>query len=428
VCRRVCNYSPRTIEAYVAAVAKLAKHFRRSPDQLSAEEVRAFQVQRLAQQASWSQFNQIVAGLRFFFGITLARPGMVEMLPYGKKPKRLPVVLSVDEVAQLLEAARPGRERILLQTAYACGLRISALLNLQVTDIDSARMVVNVRQGKGAKDRQVPLSGCLLRASRTWWSMHRRKPWLFPGCVERSWDRPMQATCVQLIEHVLRLLQQFLNVCEFAERQVQSAAPEVGRGALGDRSSMGRDAGQAEFAPGTHADRRQQSLRHQDGANAVLQGHASADQLLPMLDQRPLLADLLRGNGHGRELAQQIDLGQSQRVVTIGLALEVLELPRLAGRVRHQALDAQLDAQIADPTAEQAGLDQDHRRLMFRQEPDQLGPAGADGGELLVVCTSINTSNALVFAQVDGQNGAGRGCDDRVHCASSCGGVGVCWP
>jgi hypothetical protein len=109
----------------------------------------------------------------------------------------LPVVLSVEEVAQLLEAARPGRERMLLQTAYACGLRISELLNLQVTDIDSARMVVNVRQGKGAKDRQVPLSSRLLGELRRWWSMHRRKPWLFPGCVERTWDRPMQATCVQ---------------------------------------------------------------------------------------------------------------------------------------------------------------------------------------------------------------------------------------
>ena len=78
---RVRNYSPRTVEAYVAAVAKLAKHFGRSPDRLGAQEVRAFQVQLLTQQTSWPQFNQIVAGLRFFFGTTLLRPGMVEMLP-----------------------------------------------------------------------------------------------------------------------------------------------------------------------------------------------------------------------------------------------------------------------------------------------------------------------------------------------------------
>ena len=164
---QVRNYSPRTVEASVAAVAKLARYFGRSPDQLTNEDVRAFQVHLLAQKASWSQFNQIVAGLRFFFGTTLTRLGMVEMLPYGKRPKRLPTVLSVEEVGQLLEAARPGRERVLMQTAYACGLRISELLNLQVTDIDSARMVVNVRQGKGAKDRQVPLSARLLGELRT---------------------------------------------------------------------------------------------------------------------------------------------------------------------------------------------------------------------------------------------------------------------
>lgn len=194
---QVRNYSPRTVEAYVAAVAKLAKHFGRSPDQLTNEDVRAFQVHLLEKKTSWSQFNQIVAGLRFFFGTTLRRPEMIQMLPYGKRPKRLPVVLDVAEVAQLLAAARPGRERILLQTAYACGLRISEVLNLQVTDIDSVRMVVNVRQGKGAKDRQVPLSARLLRELRTWWCGHRTKPWLFPGMTEASRTKPMNVTSVQ---------------------------------------------------------------------------------------------------------------------------------------------------------------------------------------------------------------------------------------
>jgi integrase/recombinase XerD len=194
---QVRNYSPRTVEAYVAAVAKLAKHFGRSPDQLTNEDVRAFQVHLLGAKASWSQFNQIVAGLRLFFGTTLGRPEVVEMLPYGKRPKRLPVVLSVEEVGQLLQAAQPDRERVLLQTAYACGLRISEVLNLQVTDIDSARMVVNVRQGKGAKDRQVPLSARLLTELRQWWCRHRTKPWLFPGMTKESRQRPMNVTSVQ---------------------------------------------------------------------------------------------------------------------------------------------------------------------------------------------------------------------------------------
>jgi integrase/recombinase XerD len=107
------------------------------------------------------------------------------------------VVLSVEEVAQLPESAKPGRERILLQTAYACGLRISELLSLQVTDIDRARMVVTVRQGKGAKDRQVPLSARLLTELRAWWSGHRTKPWLFPGMSGASRQRPMNVTSVQ---------------------------------------------------------------------------------------------------------------------------------------------------------------------------------------------------------------------------------------
>jgi integrase/recombinase XerD len=191
---QVRNYSPRTVEAYVAAVVKVVRHFKRSPDQLTSEDVRAFQVHLLAQKTSWSQFNQIVAGLRFFFGTTLARAGVVEMLPYGKRPKRLPTVLSVEEVGQLLQAAKPGRERVLLQTAYACGLRISELLNLQVTDIDSARMVVNVRQGKGAKDRQVPLSARLLGELRQWWCVHRRRPWLFCGARKAE---PVSTSYVQ---------------------------------------------------------------------------------------------------------------------------------------------------------------------------------------------------------------------------------------
>jgi site-specific recombinase XerD len=194
---QVRNYSPRTVEAYVAAVAKVAKHFKKSPDQLTSEELRAFQVHLLSVKASWSQFNQIVCGLRFFYRTTLGRAEVVEMLPYGKKPKTLPVVLSVEEVAQLLATARVGRERILLTTAYACGLRISELLWLQVTDIDSARMVVNVRQGKGAKDRQVPLSGRLLVELRQWWSSHRTRPWLFPGLSGASRQRPMNVTSVQ---------------------------------------------------------------------------------------------------------------------------------------------------------------------------------------------------------------------------------------
>lgn len=193
---QVRNYSPRTVEAYVTAVAKVAKYFMKSPDQLTSEELRGFQVHLLSAKTSWSQFNQIVCGLRFFYGTTLGRSEVVQTLPYGKRPKVLPVVLSMEEVAQLLAAAKPGRERMLLETAYGCGLRISELLGLQVTDIDASRMVLTVRHGKGAKDRQVPLSARLLLELRWWWRTHRHPRWLFPG---KTPARPLSDGNVQRI-------------------------------------------------------------------------------------------------------------------------------------------------------------------------------------------------------------------------------------
>jgi site-specific recombinase XerD len=198
---RLRNYSPRTIECYVAHVARLAKHFGRSPELLGLEEMRAFQLHLLERKVSWSQFNQTVCALRFFYGKTLGRTEQVPMLAYGKKPKKLACVLSPEEVAQLLEAARPGRERVLLTTAYACGLRLQEVLNLQVSDIDSARMVVHVRQGKGNKDRLVPLSLKLLTVLREYWRVHRPARWLFcnqqgepvhPGTVQRQLRRAVR--------------------------------------------------------------------------------------------------------------------------------------------------------------------------------------------------------------------------------------------
>jgi integrase/recombinase XerD len=156
-----------------------------------------------ARSYSWSLFNQTACALRFFYGTTLGRPDQVPFIPYGKRPKVLPCVLSPDEVLLLFEAAAPGRDRVLLQTIYACGLRLSELLHLQVTDIDSARMVVHVRQGKGAKDRLVPLSQRLLDELRAYWRQYRPRTWLFPGAFP---DRPMTASNVQRLFQ--RLVQQ----------------------------------------------------------------------------------------------------------------------------------------------------------------------------------------------------------------------------
>ena len=201
---QVRNYSPRTIECYVAHVARFADFFGQSPDVLGAEEMRVYQRHLLDKKASWSQFNQAVCALRFFYGTTLGRTDLVPMLPFGKRPKTLACVLSPEEVAQLLDAARPGRERMLLKTAYACGLRLMEVLNLEIRDIDSARMLVHVRQGKGNKDRLVPLSLQLLTGLREYWRAQRPTRWLFyaqgkpeqqpvhPGTVQRQLQRAVK--------------------------------------------------------------------------------------------------------------------------------------------------------------------------------------------------------------------------------------------
>jgi integrase/recombinase XerD len=192
---RLRNYSPKTIEAYVAAVRRLAQFSGRSPDQLGPEALRAFQLHLIAQKGSWSRFNQIVCGLRFFFHVTLGRAGLVKQLPYAKGTRKIPSVLSPQEVAQLLAAVIHPRYRLILRIAYGCGLRLGEVLRLQVGDIDSGRMLLHIRQSKGRKDRLVPLPPRLLEELRAWWVCHRPRTWLFPGRK----GRPLHGGSVQRV-------------------------------------------------------------------------------------------------------------------------------------------------------------------------------------------------------------------------------------
>ena len=130
---RLRNRSPRTIEAYVAGVAKLAVFHGRSPEQLGPEEIRAFLVHLQERRVSWSQYNQAVCGLRFLYGVTLGRAVDIPKLPLAKRPKTLPSVLSREEVVQLLAAVKGPGYRLMLQVTYACGLRLSEVVHLQVT-------------------------------------------------------------------------------------------------------------------------------------------------------------------------------------------------------------------------------------------------------------------------------------------------------
>jgi integrase/recombinase XerD len=145
------NYSPNTQRAYIRCVADFAKHFEAAPDRLGPEHVREYQlflVQR--KKLSWSPFNQTVCALRFFYHDVLHRNWMIEHIPYPRHEQKLPVVLSPSEVAALFQSTPNLKHRTILMTIYAAGLRVSELINLQVTDIDSQRQLTNLRpSGKG---------------------------------------------------------------------------------------------------------------------------------------------------------------------------------------------------------------------------------------------------------------------------------------
>jgi len=176
------NSSPQTIDCYLRCVANFAQYFGTPPDRLGPEHIRQYQLYLVHEKrASWSLVIQTVAALRFFYHITLRQSGMIDYIPQPKRPKTLPTILSPAEVAALLQAPRRLKTRAILTTLYAAGLRVSELCQLQVTDIDSRRMVLCVRQGKGQQDRCVMLSPRLLMLLRQYWQRYKPQTWLFPG-------------------------------------------------------------------------------------------------------------------------------------------------------------------------------------------------------------------------------------------------------
>ena len=189
------NRSPKTISCYVSHVAAFAKHFGRSPEELGPEEIRSYQLHLVHERrASWSQFNQAVCALRFLYDVTLPRDWPVAHIPYGKRPRKVPSVLSRDEVRRLLACVSHPHHRLLLTTLYAAGLRLSEGLHLQVPDIDSQRMMLHIRHGKGQQERLVSLSPNLLTELRAWWRIYRPPLWLFPG---QSGNRPLHPSVVR---------------------------------------------------------------------------------------------------------------------------------------------------------------------------------------------------------------------------------------
>jgi|TARA_B100001971_G_scaffold203645_1_gene218796 site-specific recombinase XerD len=194
---RIRNYSDRTIPLYVNRVAKFAQYFGRSPHLLGPAEIRQYQVFLTKKKnRSWSEFKQTVCALRFFYRVCLNQEWIIEHIPFPRPEKKLPVILSLQEIDRFFEGIGNLKHRTLLLTIYATGLRISEALHLHLEDIDSARRLVRVRQGKGHKDRYVPLSETLLRQLRTYWKEDRPGPWLFPGADSQ---RPLGVRSVQRV-------------------------------------------------------------------------------------------------------------------------------------------------------------------------------------------------------------------------------------
>jgi integrase/recombinase XerD len=176
------NLAPKTIASYTQRVAAFARYFKTSPEQLGPDQVRTYLLHLVHERhLSWSHSNQVRSALRFLYRVTLKQDWVMQDIVCAKKPHTLPVVLSPDEISRFFRAITNLKHRALLMTAYAAGLRLSEVTQLGVADIDSQRMVIRVRQGKGQKDRYVMLSPKLLMVLREYWKVARPRDSLFPG-------------------------------------------------------------------------------------------------------------------------------------------------------------------------------------------------------------------------------------------------------
>jgi integrase/recombinase XerD len=182
---QVRNLSPHTQSTYVLQVSLFARHFGKPPDQLGPEDIRSYQVYLTNEKKLAPGTILIaVAALRFLYRVTLHKDWKVEdIIPAPKKPQKLPIVLSPEEVLQFLNCVTSPKHRAILTTCYAAGLRVSEAVRLKPAEIDSQRMVIRVHQGKGQRDRYVMLSPKLLEILREWWRMEKPNTWLFPSNI-----------------------------------------------------------------------------------------------------------------------------------------------------------------------------------------------------------------------------------------------------
>jgi site-specific recombinase XerD len=185
----------RTQRSYVSAVRRLAKHYRRSPDQLTTDEVQSYLAQLIeVERLSWSTCSIAANAFRFLYHVTLGLKAIDFVVPLPRQPQRLPEILSSEEVSRLFASVAHPKHRLVFETIYACGLRVNEATQLKVRDIDRDRMTVRIEQGKGRKDRYVPLSKRLLQRLVQYWATERPRHWVFEGSVP---DRCLHVSAVQ---------------------------------------------------------------------------------------------------------------------------------------------------------------------------------------------------------------------------------------
>jgi site-specific recombinase XerD len=192
------NYAQNTVRSYIKAVEDFARYFGKPPERLGPEHIREYQVHLFRdRKLTASTVQGRAAALRFLFVKTLHRPYLPDQIPFPKRARRLPIVLSPQEVALLIDSARNLMHRAILMTLYATGLRRAELCRLKVADIDSDRMMIHVREGKGGRDRDVLLSPKLLETLREYWRWMKPSTWLFPGMIN-NWraDVPIDTKVV----------------------------------------------------------------------------------------------------------------------------------------------------------------------------------------------------------------------------------------
>jgi len=208
---RIRNLAPNTQTSYLQQVSLFARYFAKSPNVLGREEIRAYQVYLTEEKKlSPRSITIAVSALRFLYKVTLRREwNLEEIIPAPKQPQKLPVILSPEEVLEFLSCVRGHNHRTILTCCYAAGLRISEVVALDVSHIDSRRMMIRVQQGKGQKDRHVMLSPKLLEILREWWRRDRSQHWLFPGNI------PGRHISTDAVEHA----------CQEAHRLFRLAKP-----------------------------------------------------------------------------------------------------------------------------------------------------------------------------------------------------------